>query len=427
MVKIGPFNIRWGSRRDGAFVGETLKAKHSPRYNFVIGDRTYNWPMKCDEYDRYYNDNPQIKSQVLTLAGRATANGIFLELKDDRAINKEALDKCEKLNQNIGLDQLLYETIIPLVKYGTVLWEQTFTPKYDVQLIPIVKEYKPVKFEHFNVSQWEILENGSSRKPRILLNEPQFIEYSWNKTSTSWPFGTSLLVGLGRSLEILNNLVESIDEYVENAAFPSNVIGVGDTEFGPNSTQVSSIESKIKNRDAGDSFVTNWPITIDTLGPAAAEPRMVPDILNFIKEQIIDGTLTPPVSKQYQRSLASAEEMTDATEQSVIIPIQRLLKRVIERKVYWPYLEGLGYSVRNVPSVSFTPPDQDKVQEAEYYGMLIDKRIITPEAAARELGIDEKDIPEEPEPIIQQLPQLPDVPPEEDDMEETFSVKISKG
>jgi hypothetical protein len=101
----------------------------------------------------------------------------------------------------------------------------------------------------------------------------------------------------------------------------------------------------------------------------------------------------------------------------VIIPIQRLLKRVIERKVYWPYLEARGYSVRNVPRVSFTPPDADKIEESEYYGLLVDKRIITPEAAARELGIDEADVPE-PEPL---LPELPQLPPQQD--EEVYEIR----
>ena len=370
---------------------ETLKAKPD-RYLQNIGDKTHGWRTKCDEFDKYYEDCPEVKSQILTLAGRSTGEGLFLSPRKETELARKAVDACNELNRDLGLDKQLYETVIPLAKYGTVLWEVADDP-FAVQLIPLVGEYKPLTFRNFDVTRWEILAGGYSASPPNTLDEGRFAEFSWNKTNSSWPYGTSLLMGLASTIEIINHLVTALDGYMENNAWPCGLFQVGEEADRPTNDALSSIVSKIRNRTPGEQFATQYKIDYKVIGPAAGETRILADALNFLKDRLIDGTLVPPVSKQQQRTVASAEIMDDNTFQAIVIPMQRLLKRVLESQVYWPFLKTQDMSVQNVPSVSLVPPTKGRNADAQYFISLIGAGLITREAAARELGIKPEDIP----------------------------------
>jgi hypothetical protein len=383
----------------GSWAGlrESLKVKPEKRYIYHIADRIYSWPQKCEEYDRYYNDHPEVKAMVLTIAGKATAKGVFLEPRTEYERGKEASELCDRFNEEVGMDQLLYETIPPLVKYGTFLWEKTWMPDPCIQLIPMVKSYKPSSYENYAVGDWEILADDArqSRSPPLIRTKEEIAEFSWNITSTSWPFGTSLLTGLGQTLEITEQLIDDLQEYMHKSAFPNDLIQIGDSDDKPTQTQVSDIASDMKSLEPGERRVTSFTIDHKILGPAPSETNMLDTVLTYLKDRLVDGIMVPPISKQHQRTLASAEVMEDDTDLSLIIPIQRLLKRVLERQIYKPYLMARDFSWKNTPKVSFHPPDENRDEQAAYYIPLVQANIITREAAARELGIEPVDIPSE--------------------------------
>jgi hypothetical protein len=268
----------------------------------------------------------------------------------------------------------------------------------------MVADYVPVDFTLFKVNHWEILELGNHRNPPAIKAPTEYVEYSWNITATSWPYGTSLLAGLGQTLEITEQLITDINAYLHKAAFPGGLFQIGDENAYPDPDDLATMQSKIANWEPGFNYATSYAVDYKVVGPASAETRILNDVITYLKERLIDGLMMAPVSKQYSRTMASMEQMQDQSFLSVVLPVQRLLKRVIERQVYRPYLEQLGYSVLNVPKVSFTPPDEDRDEQAAYYIPLVRTGLITREAAARELGIEDVDVPSE-EDLMAMQPQ----------------------
>lgn len=360
------------------------------------------WYERYRLYDAWTVEFPEIKSELLTIAGQVMADGVFLESAQSKSKGEypravEAKEWSEDVNRKIGLDVLIHETAYRLAKYGTVFWEKTWTPEYDVRLIPEQQNIEPAT----QANTGEMLEwrqvNRLTGKEVARWRSEQIIVFTWNEGQFA-PYGTSLLDGMDVYLEGMHDLIENVVEYMKKTAWPGNLFSIGDGQFVPTGDEVDSIRTKIKNFSPGDNYVTSFPIDHKVVGPATAEPRMLPDILQFFKTGIIDGLMTVPVSMQNQRSLASAEEMGRQERANLILPFQRLLKRKIEREVYWPYLESEGFSFRVVPSLSFEAPEAHRDEDAEYYTALVNARIITREAAARELGFEPKDVPvDEPE------------------------------
>jgi hypothetical protein len=308
-----------------------------------------------------------------------------------------------------------------------LLWEVTWSPDPDIQLLPIVRDYKTLSYNHYAVDRWELTTNRMSARPPLTLSPESFAEFSWNRTSTSFPFGTSLLVGLGQTLQITEQLIDDLQEYLHKAALPTDIVQIGDNNDRPNRSDLSALASQIRNYTPGERFVTSFVIDVKTLGPAAAETRMMGETLAFLKDRLVDGLMVAPISKQHQRTLASAEVMEDDTTLSLIQPIQRLLQQVLEKQVYKPFLVSKGYSVKNVPKVSFHPPDENRDEEAAYYIPLVQANLITRKAASRKLGIDERDIPSDAEVLAMQVfPQEEEKPPQQEEAQEIYNVSVSR-
>jgi len=234
-----------------------------------------------------------------------------------------------------------------------------------------------------------------------------FAEFSWNITSNSWPYGTSLLMGIGSTIEIIGHLINALDGYYENAAWPCGLFGIGKDVDKPSNDELQAIVGKIRNRSPSEQFATQYDITYQVIGPAQGETRILGDVLQFLKDRLVDGLLVAPISKMQQRTVASAEINDDNTFQAVVIPIQRLLKRVIERQVYWPYLKKHGFGAANVPSLSLTPPNKGRNMDAQFFISLVAANLISREAAARELGIEPCDVPTDADIEAKQLQNMP--------------------
>ena len=360
------------------------------------------WQRRFEQYDKWTVEFPEIKSELLTIAGQVMADGVFLESAQSKSKGEypraeNAKEWCEDVNRKIGLDVLIHETAYKLPKYGSVFWEKTWTPEFDIRLIPGQQYIKPLeRLPTSEVTRWHQVIKG---KQTAEWTKEQIIVFTWNEGAFT-PYGTSLLDGMDVYLEGLHDLINNVVEYMKKTAWPGNLFQIGDQEFHPMSSEVDAIRSKIKNFAPGDNYVTSFPIDHKVVGPATAEPRMLPDVLQFFKTGIIDGLMTVPVSMQNQRSLASAEEMGRQERANLILPFQRLLKRKIEREVYWPYLESEGFAFRVVPSLSFESPEAHRDEDALYYTALVNARIITREVAAKKLGFEPEDVPEEePEPV----------------------------
>lgn len=377
------------------FVGKSKFKGFFDHYGTKGKKKTYfllesDWSSRYKTYESWLIEYPEIKSMLLTVAGQGIADGVFLESAGDYPRAEEAKEWCEELNRKIGLDLIIYNTLYAMAGYGTQFLEKTWTPEYDVRVVPGQQFIVPLEREPTGeVTSWRQVIKG---KEVARWNSDEIIVLNWNEGRFS-PYGTSLMDGLDIYLEGLHDILANTTEYMKKTAWPGNLFRVGgpvDDGGIPQESEVQTITSKMKNFQPGDNYVTSYKIDHKVVGPASAEPRMLPDVLTFYKTGLVDGTMTVPVSFQYQRSLASAEEMGRQERANLILPMQRIVKRFVERQIYWPYLENNGFSFRVVPSLSFESPEAHRDEDAAYFSTLVQAEIISPKTAASELGYEKQ-------------------------------------
>jgi len=392
-LKIVAEKILTSERFKGFF--DTGKTARKGRTHYYLGE--HSWRERCKRFDRTYQRHPLAKQAMLTIAGQLVAEGVFTEAQtrfiEDKEQSyprsEEAQHQCDDLNARIGLDTMLYETGVVMAKYGSCFWEKTWEPQFDVRLIPMQETIEPAEVNNIGeITAWR--QNLWSTRQSPTWQADQIVHFAWNVTSESWPYGTSILVGLDTEFEILEELEQNAKDYMEKQAWPYEMGRVGDGQYMPDDTEMASIKSKWKNRQIGENILTSYPIEMIQGGTGGAPIRELSNIFDFIKDNIVDGTMVPPISKQYNATEASAKIMMPHAHATLITPMQRLIRRKVENEVYKPYLEDLGYSVKTCPKLLFEPPDAHKEEDAEYYSKLVLAGVIPPKAAAKELGYEEE-------------------------------------
>ena len=344
----------------------------------------FNFEEYSARFDDYCNRYPKVKSALLTVAGQVVADGVFTAVEDDYDRAKEAKQICDKFNKRVGMYLKIRKTAMRMVKYGTAFWELDFNDVngLNVQLIPH-QEHMHAVYVNGELTGWEYKINTS-------------ILYKWSKEQIACfaldpeehePFGTSLLTGIDYELDAQDQIRKNLLAYLEKQAFASNVLQVGNEQYHPTEDVVSEINTQVKNRKVGEDFVTDYPIELKVMGAAQVETRMIPDTLKFTDDQVTDALMSPPISKLYNSTEASATVMTDWARGCLITPIQNIIREVVEKQVYQPMLEDLGFTVKLTPELSFDPPDVHTNDEAQYWGTMIDKKIQSPEQVCKKLGL----------------------------------------
>jgi hypothetical protein len=369
------------------FKGGYVSAGSTPKAR-RISPGELGWQSRCKYYDLIDQRHPLAKSCIRTIAGQVMAQGLFLSPVVDDAgkpypRTTDAKDACDELNAQIGLDTMLYESAVTLAKYGSVFWEKSQDP-FDVRIIPSQDLIEPSETDGLgNVTAWRQATWGTA--PTWTADE--IVHVPWDVTSYTWPYGTSLFVGLETEFEILEQLEVDIKEFMHKTAFPKEMYQVGDGQFMPTGDDMTVIQSKVKNWEPGEYIVTSYPIEHKAGGTGDSQVRNLNDVLAFLKAQLVDGLMTPPVSFQYSSTYASSKEMMVQQRANLVVPMQRLFKRKLETEVYKPFLESRGFSVKDVPTVHFEDAEAHKVDVADYYVKLSGAGIIPPRFAARELGV----------------------------------------
>ena len=356
---------------------------------FNIGE--LNWRDRCLYYDAVFENHGLAKSIATTIAGQLMAEGTYITENDrihteQSCIATEAKLEIEQLNEDIHLDQLLYDATLKMVKHGSVFFE-TDESEWNIRLIPFQETVEPYKQDsQGEITDWrQIIQNQQAAEWNIEQNE--IIHTSWGISGKSWPYGTSLYAGLDVDFETLQQLKLDLKEYMHNNAFPMEIYAVGDGQYMPTGDDLAQIRSFVKVMQPGQKMITSYPINHVSGGVGDREVRGIQDILPFIKEEIIDGGGIPPVSKQWNATEASAKEMMPWTMANYITPLQRIFRFDLEEHFYKPYLEELGYSMRLCPKLLFAPPDANKVEDAQFWTGLISAGL--PAAYAwEELGFD---------------------------------------
>jgi len=345
----------------------------------------YGWTERCKYYDSVYEKHPLAKSCILGIAGRVLEQGLFIKPpeKYDRA--EDAAYQCEELNKRLGIDIMLYDTLVSWAKYGSCFWELTTEPVFDARIIPNQELITPKAQDGTgNILSWT--QNLYGTGP--VWTADDIIPFQWNVTSKSWPYGTSLLVGCTEEFAILEQLEGDIAAHMKGTAFPGELWQVGDQTFIPTTTEMGSIKSDVKNWQPGEKFVTNYPIKREASAPGDKGIANLPDVLNFCKDNITDALMISPISKMYNSTYASSKEMQDMEKARLVVPLQRIISHVLREQLYKPFLEGLGYSVRVVPNVEWQPADADMTAKLEAWATAVQSGIVPAEYAAEMMGFD---------------------------------------
>jgi hypothetical protein len=363
-------------------------------HKFNLGD--HSWSERCKYYDNLCDTEPLAKSIAMTIAGQLMAEGMFIVENDlihdesgGRA--KDAAEEIEQLKEDIKLETQVYDSTINCVKHGTVFFETAKTPRWDMRIIPFQENIAPQhQTGEGTIDVWHQLNSSMQENAAWTTDSEQdnyIIPVSWNVTSRSWPYGTSLYAGLDSEFRTLSQLKTDIAEYMHNNAFPMEIYAVGNGEFTPQDTDLATIRSIVKVTQPGQKIITSYPIDHKVGGTGDREVKGMDTVLNFVKEELVDGGGIPPISRQWNSTQASAKEMMPWTLANYIKPLQRTYAVIFQEYLFKPYLESLGYSRRLCPRLMFSPPDSHKMDDATYWKAFIDAGL-PPQYAWEELGFD---------------------------------------
>ncbi len=389
MVSLNPMNWFRGAKFLEVFKTDALTSTR-PLDDYAKFDfREYS-----DKASSHFNAYPKVKSSVISVSGQVMAEGIFLTpatrrtdsgKKETYPRSQEARRLCEELNERIRINELGFNIVLRMVKYGSCFLEKTNSPKFDVKLVTDQKYMKPVyNKETGNQTGWQLYYMGKTIQSWTMDEIVHFPLFP----DENYPYGTGLITGLDDDLKTYDHIIAGLKKWVERQAFATDVLQVGDRDYVPGTTEVASLKRSIQNRTIGDTIVTNYTTGKQTLGGGNLESTTIPEILKFIDEQLSDGLLAPPLSKLVSSTEASATEVMNWLRAIIITPIQRIVSDTLAKEVYWPYLEGLGYSANTVPVVSFNTNEAGKNAEADYWTKLVSVKIVSPMQACEELGLE---------------------------------------
>jgi hypothetical protein len=335
-------------------------------------------------FDDYCSKYPKVKSALLTVAGQVVADGVFTSIEDDYPRAKDAQQICDDFNKHVGMYLKIRKTALRMVKYGTAFWELDWNDVngLNVQLIPHQEHMVPIYVAN-ELTGWEYQVN---HKAQAKWDKEAIAVFALDPEEND-PYGTSLLTGIDYELSAQDEIRSNLLAYLKKQAFASNVLQVGDGTFTPQTEEIDAIRTEVKNRKVGEDFVTSYPLGLQVMGAAAIETRMIPDTLKFTDDQVTDALMAPPISKLYNSTEASATVMTDWARANLITPIQNIIREVVEKQVYQPLLEDQNFTAKLTPELSFDPPDVHTTDEANYWKILLEGKVQSPEQVCKELGL----------------------------------------
>ena len=369
---------------------DTLGTTYKGRQTFYLGQ--HSWAERCKKFNQDYERHSLAKQAMISLGGQIIAEGLYLQpvtrVIDDKEQayprSEEAVKKCEDLNERIDIKNLLFETGKQMGKYGSHFWEKTLTPEFNVRAIPFQEVIEPAAQDGLgNVVEWRQVIMGQTKAKWI---SEEVVANHWDVTTQSWPYGTSLLVGLDTEFETLEDLETNASEYMKKQAWPYEVFQIGNGVYQPTPDDFTNVQSKLKAARPGETLVTDIPSQILTGGGGGAPIRELSAILDFMKANLQDGLILPSLSKLYNSTEASAKVVVGWAISSLVKPMQEILRVNLREQVYKPYLVDLGFSPKDTPSIFFEPPDAQKKNEMEFWKGMVEAGICPPVVAAREFG-----------------------------------------
>jgi hypothetical protein len=324
------------------------------------------------------------------------AQGVFYKPavnKQDEtyALSEEAVYRVEKFSQDQNTVSKIWETSYRAAKYGGCFWEISTEPIFSYRIPPLQECIEPAEAnDQGQITRWrQVIQNqvvaGWSSDELVLI---PFL----GEVTATWPFAPSLLAGLEVESEMLIDMEQSTKDYSEKQAWPYEVLQLGDGSA--NSAAVtdedySVARSEWRNRKPGEGIATrNMPVAIVPGGTGSAPIREIAVLCELMKDNIVDGTMIPPISKLYNSTEASSKEMQKYVMTALGQPWQWRITEYHRNYILKPWLESSGFSRKSCPQVLFESPDVHKVEEGQYWTSLVSAKIQTPQQACDHLGLE---------------------------------------
>jgi hypothetical protein len=360
------------------------------RKTYYTGETT--WLNSCRHYDKLWREYPLFRQAVTTLAGMVNPQGIFFKPAVNRKdetyrLAEEAEYRCTMFRDQHAVNTKLYNTAWTIAKYGSCFWELTETPNFDFRLPPMQEHIEPYQADaQGNITSWRQIVNGQTAAQ---WTSDELVLLSWNPTTDTWPYGNGLGVGLETEMEMLIDVEQSVRDYSEKAAWPYEILQLGDSEHGVTDSDYSAARSEWRSRQPGEGIATrNMPVNIIAGGTNSAPIRELAALCALMKDNIHDGFIVPPLSKLYNSTEASAKVMTQHVMTVLGQPLQWLLRENLTSYVLKPFLEASGFSRKSCPVALFESPDVAKKEEGEFWVSLVNAKVQSPVQACEHLDLE---------------------------------------
>jgi hypothetical protein len=324
------------------------------------------------------------------------AQGLFykpaVKKKDETyALAEEALYRVEKFSMDQNAVSKAWETSYRAAKYGGCFWEITTEPVFSYRIPTLQECIEPAEAdEQGTITRWRQVVNGSVTAQ--WTNEELILIPFLGETTDTWPFAPSLLTGLEVESEMLVDMEQASKDYSEKQAWPYEILQLGEGKPGDaliSDDDYDAARSEWQNRQPGEGIAArNMPVQIVAGGTGSAPIREIAVLCELMKDNIVDGTMIPPISKLYNSTEASSKEMQKYVMTALGQPWQWRYTEFYRSYVLKPWLEASGFSRKSCPEVLFESPDVHKKEEGDYWGLLVDKKIQSPMQACEHLGLE---------------------------------------
>jgi len=311
--------------------------------------------------DQLYVSRSEVASQLISLAGYVVGRGyatVPSNPKDATALKAKMI--CDSFARDNGIDQMIFEGSIYLALHGNLFLENRFVQKKlaRMRIFPWQYEVEPSTIDiDGSVLEWRQARNYSvitefKENEIVALRLPPIDKDG---------FGTSLVQPIREILNIKQQTDRDSKDFVHLTAFPKELIQLGDAAEPADKTSVDDAYAKWKGWAPGEVFIVNLPTKYQACGVGQVESRLFPSLIRTFNDQCIDAMIMPPMSYLRNATEASANAMIAHARTCIVQPFQRLWKRALEREIFEALLEGEGINPEYVPSISFTPPNEQEL------------------------------------------------------------------
>lgn len=351
-----------------------------------------SWASRYKHYSKLREAYPLFDKACLGLAGLVMSQGIFHKpavKKNDETygLAEEACWRADQFRDKRYVNSKLFNTIDAIAFSGSCFWELSDNETFDFRIPPLQEYIEPYKAnDQGEITDWRQVINGSTKAE---WTSDQLKLISFRPTTATWPFGNGLGVGLETEMEMLVDMETSVKDYSEKAAWPYEILALGDKDSMVADSDYSTARTEWKNRKPGEGIACrNMAVDIKAGGTNSAPIRELAAICEFMKDNVHDGLVVPPVSKLYNSTEASAKELRKQVMDIIGQPLQWLLKEHYEQDILKAFMIQQGYSVKSCPAAMFEAPDVHKKEEGEYWVSLVNAKIQSPLQACDHMDLE---------------------------------------